>query len=140
MATTFVYKDPYLSFSADISAYVQSCTVTGEYEELDVTVAGDDVKNSYPGLQNWSIDVTCKQSWTAAELDAILWPLLGSATASAVVVKPNGSTTGVNNPKWSGNGRIFSYTPMSGAIGSLAQTTFTIKPGDGTALQRATSD
>ena len=141
MATSFVYKDAYLSVGgSDISTYITSCTLTGEYEELDVTVMGDDTRNSVPGLGNWSIDVEVKQSWTSAELDAIIWPLLGSASASAIILKPNGSTTGVNNPRWYGNGRIFSYQPMTGSVGDLAKTTFTIKPGDGTMIVRATSD
>jgi hypothetical protein len=141
MGTTFTYKNAYLSVGgSDISAYIQSCTLTGEYEELDVTTMGAATRNSAPGLGSWSIDVTCKQSWTAAELDAIIWPLVGAASASAIILKPNSSTTSVNNPKWTANGRIFSYQPMAGSVGDLAQTTFTIKPGDGTMIVRATSD
>jgi hypothetical protein len=141
MGTSFVYKSAYLSVGgSDISAYVTSCTLTGEYEELDATVMGAATRNAVPGLGNWSIDVEVKQSWTAAELDAIIWPLVGAAAASAIILKPNSATTGVNNPKWTANGRIFSYQPMTGAVGDLAKTSFTIKPGDGTMILRATSD
>lgn len=138
---TYVYKDAYLSVGgSDISAYCTEVTLTGEYDEVEVTAMGDDVHHAVPGLANWTITVSVNQSWTAAELDAIVWPLVGASSASAIIVKPNGSTTGVNNPKWTGNGRIFSYSPMGGSVGDKAMSTFDIKPGDGTMLVRATSD
>lgn len=141
MATPFVVKNYYLNIAtSDISAYIKSATLTGEYDEVEVTAMGDATHHGIPGLANWSIEVECNQSHTAAELDAIIWPLIGSATASAIICKPNGATTGVNNPKWTGNGRIYSYSPLGGSVGDGATTSFTIKPGDGTMIVRATSD
>ena len=141
MPTPFVVKNQYLKIGDnDISAYIKGATLTGEFDEVEVTASGDDVHNAIPGLANWSIEVECNQSHTAAELDAIIWPLVGAASASAIIMKPNGDTTGVNNPKWTGNGRIFAYTPIAGSVGDGATTSFTIKPGDGSMIVRATSD
>ncbi len=141
MATPFVVKNYYLSIGgSDISTYIKSATLTGEYDEVEVTAMGDATHHGIPGLANWSIEVECNQSHTAAELDSIIWPLLGTANASAIICKPNGGTTGVSNPKWTANGRIFSYPPMGAAVGDGAKTSFTIKPGDGTMIVRATSD
>lgn len=140
MATEFVYKNAYLSVGSDISAYITGATLSGEYDEAEVTAMGDDAHNAIPGLANWTISVDCNQSFTATELDSIIWPLLGAASASAIILKPNGSTTGVNNPKWTANGRIFSYAPIQGSVGDAASTSFEIKPGDGSMIVRATSD
>lgn len=141
MATTLVLKDAYLSFGGnDLSSYVQSVTLTGEYDKVEDTAMGDDVHHNVKGLGNWSIEVECRQSFNAGELDSILWPLFNSTTAQAVIVKPNGSTTGVNNPKWTGNGQIFQYPPIQGAVGEGAKVSFTIEPADGNMLVRATSD
>ena len=138
---TYVYKNAYLNLAtSDISAYIKSCTLNVEYDEVEVTGMGDANHNGMPGLGNWSIDVEVNQSWTNAELDAIVWPLLGAAAASAVILKPNSSTTGVNNPKWTANGRVYNYVPMGGTVGDGAVATFTIKPGDGTMILRATAD
>lgn len=141
MATTLVLKNAYLSIGGNnVSAYIKGVTLTGEYEEVDDTAMGDSVKHAVPGLANWSIEVECKQGFGSGELDAIIWPLVGSSSASAIIIKPNGGTTSASNPKWTGNGRIFSYSPIQGSVGEGAKTSFTIKPGDGNMLVRATSD
>lgn len=141
MATPFVVKNYYLSIGGtDISAYIRSATLTGEYEEKEVNAMGDACQHGIPGLGNWSIEVECNQSHTSGELDAIIWPLLGAANASAIICKANGATTGVNNPKWTANGRIYSYPPLGASVGDAAATSFTIRPGDGTMIVRATSD
>ena len=141
MATPFVVKNQFLSIGgSNISAYIKGATLTGEYDEVEVTAMGDDVHNAIPGLANWSIEVECNQSHTAAELDAIIWPLVGAAAASAIIMKPNGGTTSANNPKWTGQGRIFAYSPISGSVGDGATVSFTIKPGNGSMIVRATAD
>lgn len=141
MATPFVVKNYYLSIGgSDISSYIKSATLRGEYDEVEVTAMGDATHHSIPGLANWEIEAECNQSHTSSELDSIIWPLLGASSASAIIMKPNGGTTGVSNPKWTANGRIYSYTPLGGSVGDGATTSFTIKPGDGSMIVRATSD
>jgi hypothetical protein len=141
MATPFVYKNAYLSIAGnDLSPYLAECQTDISHEEVDVTVHGDTARHGIPGMQNWYITAVFNQSFTAAEIDSIISPLVGAASPSAIVFKPNGSTTSGNNPKWTGNGRIFEYPVISGAVGTKGSTTVTIKPGDGAGLVRATSD
>lgn len=140
MATPFVIKNQFLQIGTDdISPYIKSATLSVEYDEVEVTASGDAVHYGIPGLGKWTIEVECNQSHTAAELDSIITPLVGGASFD-VVIKPNGATTSANNPKWTGRGRIFDYTPISGSVGDGATTSFTIRPGDGNMLVRATSD
>ena len=140
MATPFCYKDAYLSFGgSDISAYITGCTPNFDIDKLDVTAMGDDVHHNIGGLWTQAIEVTVNQSFTAAELDAILWALAG-AGSKPIIFKPNGSTTSTSNPKWTGNGQILSYTPISGSVGDKGSTTFTIEAADGTKWARATAD
>lgn len=141
MAKTLVLKNTFLSVGGtDISAYIKSATLTGEYDKVDDVAMGDAVHHNVKGLGNWSIEVECKQSFNAGELDSILWPLFTSEDAFAVVTKPNGATTGTSNPKWTGQGHIFAYPPIQGAVGEGAKTSFTIEPGDGSMIVRATAD
>ena len=141
MATPFVYKDAYLSIATnDLSAYLVSCETNIGYDEVDVKAMGDDCKHGIPGLQDWTITATFNQSFTAAELDSIISPLVGAAVASAIIFKPNGANTGTSNPKWTGNCRIYEYPVISGEVGSRGEATVTIRPGDGIGLVRGTSD
>ena len=141
MATPFVYKNAYLSVASNnLSTYVESCETNISYEEVDVTAMGDTAKHGIPGMQDWYITVNFNQSFTDSELDTIISPLVGAAAASAIIFKPNGATTGTSNPKWTGNGRIFAYPVISGAVGSKGATSVTIRPGDGAGLIRAVAD
>lgn len=131
----------YLSVdSKDLSTYVRSVTINVEYDEQEATRMGNAAHWSTPGLQNWSIEVECNQDYTDDLLNEILDGLVGKAAVLPIIVKPNGATTGTTNPKWTSNGRIFAHNPLSGSVGDLATVSFTIKPGDGTALVRAVTD
>lgn len=141
MATPIVLKNCYLNVdSNDLSTYVRSVTVNVEYDEQEATRMGNAAHWSTPGLQNWSIEVECNQDYTDNLLNEIMDGLVGKAAVLPIVVKPNGDTTSATNPKWTSNGRIFAHNPISGSVGDLATVSFTIKPGDGTALVRAVAD
>ncbi len=141
MATPMVITNGYLSVAGtDISTYVRRMVVHVEYEEKDTTRMGNAARWSIPGLQNWSIEVECNQDYTDNLLNELLDTWVGAAAAVAIIVKKDSGATSAANPKWTSNGRIFAHDPIQGAVGDLATVSFTIKPGDGTALVRAVSD
>lgn len=140
-AAPIVLKNAYVSIGGtDISAEVASVTLKMEYEEVECTAMGDTARHGIPGMQVSSIEVECNQNYTDNLLDELLYGWVGSASAQAIVIKPNAGTTSASNPKWTGNGRIYGYQPIQGAVGDLAKVSFTIKPGDGSGFTRATSD
>lgn len=140
MATPFVYKNAYLSVGGnDLSTYLKSVSFTYEYEEVDSTAMGDTARDAMPGMINWSMDVTVNQSITNSEVDDLVWAMVGQGS-QAIIFKANGSSTSANNPKWTGNGQIFSYNAFGGSVGDGAEASFTIKPAGGSGLTRAESD
>lgn len=141
MAAPTVLKDAYLSWGGtDLSDYVTSITLNHEYEEQEVTAMGDTARHGIPGMQVSSIEVECNQDYTDNLLDEILNTAVGAAAAAAVIVKPTSGATAAANPKWTGNGRIYSYQPVQGAVGDVAKVSFTIKAGDGSGFTRAVAD
>ncbi|MDD2756228.1 MAG: hypothetical protein PHS80_11960 [Methanothrix sp.] len=141
MATPHVLKNAYLRVGgSDITSYLRSVKATIGYDERECTVMGNAAHWSIPGLEDWSIEVECNQDYTDNLLNELLDTWTGADAAVAIILKPNGATTSAANPKYTSNGRIFVDTPISGAVGDLATVSFTIKPGDGTALVRAVAD
>lgn len=141
MATPHVLKNAYLSVGGSvISADVVSVTLNVEYEEQETTAMGDTARHGIPGMQVSSIDVECNMDYTDNLLNELLDGWVGNAAVQAIIIKPNGATTGVTNPKWTGNGRIYSYQPIQGSVGDVAKVSFTIKPGDGSGFTRAVAD
>ncbi len=140
-AAPTVLKDAYLNIAGtDWSDWVTSITLNHEYEEQEVTAMGDTARHGIPSLQVSSIEVEMNMDYTDNMIDEMLYGLVGSATASAIIVKPTSSATSAANPKWTGNGRVYSYQPVQGAVGDVAKVSFTIKAGDGSGFTRATSD
>ena len=133
-----VLKDAYALINAvDLSDHIRSITINYEAEIQDKTVMGATGRGKIAGLTNASIDITFAQDYAAGEVDATLHPLIGAA-AFAFIIKPNGSSTGVTNPRFYGNAVLASYNPISGSVGDFAEAQATFEV-DGT-LSRATSD
>jgi hypothetical protein len=134
-------KNAYLSIGGtDMTAYTTAVTVNVEYEEQECTVMGSTARYGIPGMQVTTIDVELNADYTDNLVDELVSGWVGSASAQAIIVKPNGSATSAANPKWSGNGRIYSYQAIQGSVGDLGKVSFTIKPGDGSGFTRAVAD
>ncbi len=135
-----VSKNAYLTVGAgatDLSDHIKSVTLTYAAEELDDSAMGATAKSRTTGLKDWSLEVEFIQDYAAGKVDATLFPLVGAAPF-AIVFKPDGDTTAVTNPKFTGNAVLTSYSPATGSVGQLSTTTVTFL-GDGD-LSRATSD
>lgn len=133
-----IFKDAYVKLdSNDISAYCMSVTLNTESATQDSHTMGDNWTEVELGLKSWTLELELKQSFTASELDSILWPYFSNGSTIAVEVRPTSSSVGAGNPKWTGNAVLPAYTPLQGSVGDLASTSITLT-GVG-AITRATS-
>lgn len=133
---SFAFINAFLSVnSVDLSDHVRSVTLNVEAEELDDTAMSDTFRSRLGGLKTWSLQVEWNQDFAAPEIDATIWPLLGTTTA--VVMRPDAGVKSATNPEYTGNVLVASYPPLGNAVGELA-TVSTTWPGAGT-LTRATS-
>jgi len=137
MATLILDDASVVLNSVDLSDHVKSVALTYEADLQDNTAMGDNTKSNQGGLKNWSMDVTFNQDFAAGEVDATIFPIVGSDVP--VVVKPTSAAVSATNPSYSGTGVIGSYNPMGGSVGDLQQTSVSISPANHTDLTRATS-
>lgn len=132
----FSFKDASVTVGGtDLSDHVRSVSINVSSDELDTTAMGADYRDRIGGLNDWSVSIEFNQDFAASEVDATLFPLLG--TAAALVVKPTSDAVSSTNPSYSGNVLVNDYTPLDGSVGDLA-TVSVSWPGAGT-LSRATS-
>jgi hypothetical protein len=138
---TIIFKDAYLMVNTvDLSEYVKSVTLSYEAELQDDTTMGDNTRSNKAGLKNWSIDVEFVQDYAALKVDATLFPLVGAAPF-AVILKPDGDTTSVTNPRYDSSAAVLeNYQPMGGTVGDLAMSPVSIRPAKGGDLTRLTAD
>lgn len=100
--------------------HVRSVTINYGAEPLDVTQMGNTTKTNLAGLYEWSIDVTCLQDYDAANVDALLFPLVGAA-AFYIQVKATSSAVSATNPQFYGYAILSDYSPIDGGVGEAME-------------------
>lgn len=135
--TKIVLLDAQLSIANNsLTNYTAKLELSDEFEDKDVTTYGSGgAMEVLGGLEKFELAITFKQSYTAAELDAIMWALRRSVvtfSARAAV-----AAVGTSNPQYQGSILINKWVPIAGSVGDVAEVDVTF-PGSGV-LARVTS-
>ena len=117
------------------STALQSVEFMVEAAELETTAFGGTFRERIAGLKTGSITLNFFQDFAASQVDATLFPLLGSN--ATVVVKPTSGTVSATNPSYSAVCLVTQYTPFSSSVGDIATVSVTW-PTTGT-VSRATA-
>jgi hypothetical protein len=121
--------------SIDLSDNANSVTVNYEVDSVEVTAFGDSGHVFTGGLRNLSVEVALMQDYAAANVEATIYPLVGTTTT--LVIKPTSSVASATNPQYTITGAFLaSHTPVAGAVGELSMTTLTFTGGT---IAKATS-
>jgi hypothetical protein len=114
--------------SIDLSDNANSVTVNYEVDSVEVTAFGDTGHNFTGGLRNLSVEVALMQDYAAANVEATIYPLVGTTTT--LVIKPTSAVASATNPQYTITGAFLaSHTPVAGAVGELSMTTLTFTGG-----------
>ncbi len=126
--SAFILKDAEVIINAvDLSDHVLSVTVNYNGEIEDETSMGDNSRVRLSGLIDWSIDVTFKQDFEAASVDATLFSLVGAAAVAVSAMANKTLGVGATNPRFEGNAILETYQPLAGAVGELSKVTASFK-------------
>tara|TARA_R100001463_G_C3503920_1_gene219373 strand:- start:690 stop:1097 length:408 start_codon:yes stop_codon:yes gene_type:complete len=132
----FVLNDASVTInSVDLSDHISSVTLDITADEVISTSMGDDFNTRLGGLKDGSLALEFQNDFAASEVDATLWPLLG--TVVTFEVKPTSSAVSATNPKYSGSVLVNNVQPLANGVGELATMSVTF-PTSGT-ISRATS-
>lgn len=133
---TIVYTDAYVSIGGNvISDHVTQVSLPYGAEMQDETAMGDTTRINKGGLKTWSISIDLHQDFAAANIDSIMFPLVG--TAVAFEIRPTSGAVSTSNPKWTGTGILESYPPMGNGVGELGTATISLQSAS--TLARATA-
>lgn len=121
--------------SVDLSNKVRSVVLTYEVEAVDATVMGGN-RASIGGIQNNQVEITFGQDFAATNVEATVYPLVGTTTT--IVVKPTSAAVSATNPSYTLTGAyLANHTPINaGEVGALGETSLTFQGGT---LTKATS-
>ena len=135
----FVLKHPLLDIDGtQLEDHASSLEITSEYDEVEFTSFCSDFKEYGQGLGDVTWTIEFYQDFAAAEVDAVLWPLSQSGGTFRVAASGGSEAVSATNPMFEMNGaRIFSYSPLAGAVGE-ASTTSVVLRNAGTGMTRQT--
>lgn len=126
MAKTYLKNPTVFIDGHDFSPYVKSASVNRQKDELDTTASGDDAHSQIPGLSKDSFTFNFYQDADLSILDRVLADIYDAESAVVVEVTMAGSTISESNPSWSGNAKLYNYSPFQGDVGTvvMAPATF----------------
>lgn len=112
----------------NLSDRMNAVTLTYEVEQQDATVMGGN-RAFVGGIQNNTLEVTLYQDFAANEVEATIFPLVGTTTT--VTVRPGAQATAADNPLYTITGAyLASHTPIAaGDVGSTSPVTLTFTGG-----------
>jgi hypothetical protein len=126
----------YLSINANVlNTFTKKAELSVEVEEKDVTnYASLGWKEVIGGLKSGELGCDFLNDFAAAQLDAIMWPLLGTVVPFEVRADQGARSTA--NPAYTGSILINGWNPITGSIGDEASVSMSF-PTSG-AVTRAT--
>ena len=105
-----------------------SVTLNYEIDSVEVTAFGSVGHKFTGGLQNNSCDIEFMQDFAAAEVEATIFPLVGTTTT--VTVRGTSGATSATNPLYTLSGTFLAaHTPVAAAVGELAMTSLSFTGG-----------
>ena len=110
--------------AVDLSDYVASVTLNSSIDVVETTAfSSTAARTRIGGLADNSISLEFHQDYASGEVEATIYPLIGTVTA--VTVKPVNTTTSASNPLYTANALVSEWTPLNGAVGELATASVT---------------
>ncbi len=114
--------------SISLGSRANSVTLNYEVDSVEVTAFGDTGHKFTGGLQNISVEVSFMQDFAAANVEATIYPLVGTTTT--LVIKPTSAAVSATNPSYTVTGAyLASHTPVAASVGELAMTELTFTGG-----------
>ena len=109
--------------SVNLSDHINSITIETKDDIVETTAFGSTAKTRVAGLADNSVTIDFMQDFAASNVEATIYPLLGSATT--IVVTPTSSAASTTNPSYTFSALISEWTPLKGSIGALATASVT---------------
>lgn len=109
--------------SVNLSDHIASVTLTTDVNEVATTAFSETSISRVGGLKDNSIQIEFMQDFAAANVEATVYPLIGSTTTC--VVTPTSGAVSATNPSYTFSALITSWSPVAGAVGDLATVSVT---------------
>jgi hypothetical protein len=107
----------------NLSDHISSVSLAMSTDVIETTAFGSTAaKTRVASLQDNSVTLEFHQDFATSNVEATIYPLLGSNTT--IVVSPT-STVSASSPSYSFSATVSEWTPLNGGVGELATASVT---------------
>jgi hypothetical protein len=107
----------------NLSDHISSVSLSMSTDVIETTAFGSTAaKTRVASLQDNSVTLEFHQDFATSNVEATIYPLLGSNTT--IVVSPT-STVSASSPSYSFSATVSEWTPLNGGVGELATASVT---------------
>lgn len=125
--------------SVNLSDHFSSVTIESSAEEVEFTSFGAGWREYGAGLRDATITCTAFQDFAASSVDATLYPLYTGGSTFPITVKASSAATSSTNPVYSMTARLFTFSPIAGAVGDASSTDVVFRNAGTGGLTRGTT-
>ena len=136
----FTLKHPKLDINGtNLEDHASSLTIETTYDEVEFTSFCSDYREFGQGMGDatWTVDFF--QDFAASEVDSVLWPLATGGGTFLIKASAGSAAVSPTNPMYSRTARMFSYSPIAGAVGDASATSVTFRNAGTLGLTRGTT-
>jgi hypothetical protein len=132
--TPTVLFDAFILINAqNISDHANKIEIPFSADEEDVTAFGQTWKARTGGLKDASLNIDLFNDFVAAQLDSIMFPLLG--TVVTFEARPTSAARSTGNAAYTGSIFIKEWKPLSGSVGKVTMASVSF-PTSGAVLRQ----
>ena len=114
--------------SVALSDRANSVSLNYEIDSVESTAFGSTGHKFTGGLQNNSLDIDFQQDFAASNVEATVYPLVGTSTT--VTLKATSAATSATNPIYTLTGCFLAaHTPIAASVGEMAMTSLSFTGG-----------
>ena len=117
-----------------ISDHVSTVSLAREIDQVEITAMSDNVQNMIGGVERPTLSLEVYNDFAAASVNSLFEDALG--TKLNIKLIPVAGTVSATNPSYTMSCLVSSWTPINGAIDSVASVSVSLPV---TALAKSTS-
>ena len=112
----------------NLSDHISSVSLSSTWDAVETTAFGGGnvpaaARTRQAGLVDNSVTLDFHQDFAAGEVEATIYPLLG--TVAAIKIQPVNAAISTDSPQYQFNALLTEWTPVNGAVGELATASVT---------------
>ena len=121
--------------TTDLSNHAFNVDTPMTKEQVDVSgFSATGTLEYLSGAADQSIVIQFENDFAASSVHATLEPIFRTGTPTLVWVSPTSAAISATNPAFGGQGILFEYNGLSGALNARSETTATFKPATGSSF------